>query len=544
MYHDYYDMESPLSSLIEQIRALSSNAELPLPERLSLGRYLELWSDKIKLEFQAIRRQLHTLFAVPPILIALGPLTPELWEDILDEPAYDTYGKPIQLKQEFLERRISEDLETVETQRDYISRYLHETTLMDNRRRNSFEAQTLDTLTTIVTVLQESTKSTDEAQKALSDQIESLKEYINSSTKDLNDTITSAVERVGRGEATLTSDASTQTKTISTKDAKVQATRKKVVEAMPTSDASTQTKAISTKDAKVQAAKRKMVEQGTQTGPRVRASRKTQTELTKTDEMSQTEVRTMDSSSQTRVDDNKRGPTPPYPVQEGVKRRKEADEEPMDCTDEQDQNPDDEILETEDEVEDEEIPPDDIFEWDYEVEEIEEHADPNSPDAPDSPATPPPAAVEVQREVVEDEHQRHRRQLIQELRNAIQEKTDLKCILQQFEEQPSCPERRFSRADIFLHRDYEINCCANLRPLNCHQDCPSNSLPVCWPLGGRKADEELVILNGMSNELNQKNGEHYPCTAILIYSGCLQRCRYPSGAAIPVHLSSDGHMGW
>ncbi|WKX96505.1 hypothetical protein Q1695_012721 [Nippostrongylus brasiliensis] len=227
---------------------------------------------------------------------------------------------------------------------------------------------------------------------------------------------------------------------------------------MPTSDASTQTKAISTKDAKVQAAKRKMVEQGTQTGPRVRASRKTQTELTKTDEMSQTEVRTMDSSSQTRVDDNKRGPTPPYPVQEGVKRRKEADEEPMDCTDEQDQNPDDEILETEDEVEDEEIPPDDILEWDYEVEEIEEHADPNSPDAPDSPATPPPAAVEVQREVVEDEHQRHRRQLIQELRNAIQEKTDLKCILQQFEEQPSCPERRFSRADVNPRERRWIRC--------------------------------------------------------------------------------------
>ncbi|WKY07582.1 hypothetical protein Q1695_007219 [Nippostrongylus brasiliensis] len=184
-----------LSSLIQQIRALSSNARMPLPQRLSLGKYLELWSDKIKLEFQAVRHQLHTLFAVPPILIALGPLTPELWEDMLDEPAYDTYGKPIQLKQELLERRISEDLTTVETQRDYISRYLRETTLVDDLRRNSFETQTLETLHTIVEELQESAKSADHTRKHLAEQHEHLKEQMESSLERLNNSIKCARRR-------------------------------------------------------------------------------------------------------------------------------------------------------------------------------------------------------------------------------------------------------------------------------------------------------------------------------------------------------------
>ncbi|KAK6762415.1 hypothetical protein RB195_023218 [Necator americanus] len=58
---------------------------------------------KIYEELRFIKTQLRTLFTIPPILVAVGSMTQDWWDEIVQIPAYNANGRLIQLDENFLE---------------------------------------------------------------------------------------------------------------------------------------------------------------------------------------------------------------------------------------------------------------------------------------------------------------------------------------------------------------------------------------------------------------------------------------------------------
>ncbi|KAK6760473.1 hypothetical protein RB195_021803 [Necator americanus] len=93
------------------------------------------------MELQFSRTQLRTPFTIPPILVALRSTTQDWWDELIRMPAYNANGHPMQLDEDFLERRIADELQLLGRNRDRVTNYIHETSMMGQLEQESLEEQ-------------------------------------------------------------------------------------------------------------------------------------------------------------------------------------------------------------------------------------------------------------------------------------------------------------------------------------------------------------------------------------------------------------------
>ncbi|KIH56241.1 hypothetical protein ANCDUO_13578 [Ancylostoma duodenale] len=82
-----------LETRIKQLR-LSKATWSEWSERYQQLQLLEITADKIRVEFLFVRTQLRTLFALPPLMIALKKMKPLVWDTLIETPQLDEHDKP------------------------------------------------------------------------------------------------------------------------------------------------------------------------------------------------------------------------------------------------------------------------------------------------------------------------------------------------------------------------------------------------------------------------------------------------------------------
>ncbi|KAK6756954.1 hypothetical protein RB195_015027 [Necator americanus] len=80
------------------------------------------------------------------MLVALT-MTQDWWDEIIQIPAYNANGHSIQLEENFLEKRIADELQI-------LNRNLHEVSMADQLEQESLEEQIVSLLRTVMQTLQ------------------------------------------------------------------------------------------------------------------------------------------------------------------------------------------------------------------------------------------------------------------------------------------------------------------------------------------------------------------------------------------------------
>ncbi|KAK6754589.1 hypothetical protein RB195_013531 [Necator americanus] len=176
----------------------------------------------MKIELQFIRTQLKTLFTIPPMLVALRSMTQDWWEEINQKPAYNANGHPMQLDENFLEKRIADELQMLDRNHDR-AHYLHEVSMADQLDQESLEEQIVLAPKTVMQTLQ----GADDIKRIIIDN-DHLHDHIDAAKQQLLLTLETAIRNTDRGETmpgngigemesqteTLAEDAECQTLTI------------------------------------------------------------------------------------------------------------------------------------------------------------------------------------------------------------------------------------------------------------------------------------------------------------------------------------------
>lgn len=267
------NVSSSLSSFIHQVRALVSSKE-SWSQRTQQTRFLALMCDKIKVELLYIQTQLRTLFTLPPILVAMGSTTADLWDEIITSPAYDDNDRPMCLKKDLLDRRITEDLKSLEDHRSTLERCREEAFLGNREERETFEAQCLSSFHTIVSALQNLTSASDTAattQTLMTDQHRLLHDHLHSATAELRTSIEAAVRSRKPAEPIRGLDKEMQT----VPDRGVDQSTQKWSNVQVTRKTQTTTKQ---ENKRTQTRRARFAEEQTQTATEVKTENSTQTE--------------------------------------------------------------------------------------------------------------------------------------------------------------------------------------------------------------------------------------------------------------------------
>ncbi|KAL6734769.1 hypothetical protein Aduo_005271 [Ancylostoma duodenale] len=101
-----------LETRIKQLR-LSKATWSEWSERYQQPQLLEITVDKIRVEFLFVRTQLRTLFALPPLMIALKKMKPLVWDTLIETPQLDEHDKPTITEQKTIEKVTADQLEVL-----------------------------------------------------------------------------------------------------------------------------------------------------------------------------------------------------------------------------------------------------------------------------------------------------------------------------------------------------------------------------------------------------------------------------------------------
>ncbi|KAL6742206.1 hypothetical protein Aduo_015378 [Ancylostoma duodenale] len=106
-----------LETRIKQLRL----SKATWSERYQQLQLLEITVDKIRVEFLFVRTQLRTLFALPPLMIALKKMKPHVWDTLIETPQVDEHDKPIITEQKTIEKVTADQLQVLEGYRSILA---------------------------------------------------------------------------------------------------------------------------------------------------------------------------------------------------------------------------------------------------------------------------------------------------------------------------------------------------------------------------------------------------------------------------------------